>query len=225
MGAAAAPRGAAPGQSHGRQSEAMKRFTEAVLLASLILPTGCIQASGPVRVEVKGTGANSYAVRLQMTAKAPADAVFAALSDFGHHAEYVPHLTRSAIVFRGLGYDVVDQEGKIRVLFWTFRMRVKQKVQPKPKSEIAFQALEGDFTELRGLWRLEAAAGGTEVECNFSMQPRRRVPGWAVRFATKRYLAPMVEALVRRAETHPFAPPLPAPGQGVSTSSVPVHER
>ena len=173
-----------------------------IVIAVTIL-AGCrfVQAAGPVQVAIESLGNNQYKMNFQMDVQASSSAVWGVLTDYDHHADYLPHLTRSQLIFKNWDYAVVDQEGKVKFLFWTFTLWVRQKINEKPMTAVLFQATEGDFSQLKGTWTLSGPAPGrTHLACELTMQPRRRVPGWAVRWSAKKYLGAMVEALARHAE-------------------------
>jgi len=66
-----------------------------------------------------------------------------------------------------------------------------------------FHAIDGDFQRLEGIWRLKPIQEGTELSSDFLVEPKRRVPEWAVRFTAQHYLAAMVRSLERHAEERP----------------------
>lgn len=149
--------------------------------------------------DVRVTGPNQYAVALSVPVQAPLETCWRILTDFQSHAKRLPHLERSQILETRPDAQIVEQEGKIRVLFWTFRIRVKQ-VVTVASPQIDFHAIDGDFKSLRGTWRLSpSSTDPTQLVLSgqWAMEPKRRVPAWAVRFAVKRYLAAMVQALGR----------------------------
>ena len=53
-------------------------------------------------------------------------------TDYDHHAGLLPYMTRSRLVAQEKAYKVVEQEGRLRILFWTFTMRIKQHVYEEP---------------------------------------------------------------------------------------------
>jgi len=162
-----------------------------------------VLAAEPVRVVVAMTGTNQYSISLKTTVQARQNSLWAVLTDYDHHAGFLPYMTLSRVVETHPDYKVVKQAGQIRILFWTFTMHVLQQVREEPPRHMHFQAISGDFTHLEGDWMLTPSAGSaaiTHLECQFLVQPRRRVPQWAVRLAARHYLATMVQRLQERAE-------------------------
>jgi ribosome-associated toxin RatA of RatAB toxin-antitoxin module len=159
-----------------------------------------VHAAASVDASVSKAGSNLYHIVLQTDSKAPPAAVWTVLTDYDHHAQYLPYLVRSQVVDHNTGDKVVEQEGRFRILFWTFTVRVRQKVRETPPTGFHFQAVDGDFIQLEGDWHLSPAGQGTHVTSDFMVQPRRRVPLWAVKIAVSRYLAAMLKQMVVRAE-------------------------
>jgi ribosome-associated toxin RatA of RatAB toxin-antitoxin module len=164
-------------------------------------------AAATVSVTVTNTGPNEHRVVLESLIPASPQAVWKALTDYDHQAEFMPYLSKSRVTQTSSVDLMVEQEGKIRVLFWTFVLRVKQQVTRSPLSEpTRFHAVDGDFQRLDGSWRIQpgpADRGGSRLEFHFVVQPVRRVPGWAVWFVAQRYLSRMVKSLGEHARSLP----------------------
>ncbi len=150
---------------------------------------------------VTSNGPNQHRITLQTTLPAPPAAVWKVLTDYNHHAAILPYMSKSRIIRATSNEKTVEQEGKIHILFWTFKMQVTQRVTERPPDEMHFQAITGDFQRLEGTWHIVSSGTATGLNCEFLVQPRRRVPEWAVRFAAKRYLTRMVASLAEHAGT------------------------
>ena len=157
-------------------------------------------AAAPVTVNVAIEGPNQFRVGLSAMVAAPRAAVWKVLTDYNHHAGILPYMSKSRVVVRNPTYITVEQEGKIRILFWTFTMRVTQQVTEVPPSKMRFRAIAGDFQRLEGTWHLRSNGPATDLESQFLVQPKRYVPEWAVRFTARHYLAAMVRSLQYHAE-------------------------
>ena len=99
--------------------------------------------------------------------------------------------------------QVVEQEGCIQILFWSYKMHVKQRVWEDIPSHMHFTAIEGDFDVLQGDFYLTtptALERKTRLTCEFVVKPKKRVPDWAVRMAAKHYLKKMVSVIADKAE-------------------------
>ncbi len=157
-------------------------------------------AAAPVTVNVAIEGPNQFRVGLSAMVAAPRAAVWKVLTDYDHHAGILPYMSKSRVIHRGPTSATVEQEGKIRILFWTFTMRVTQQVTEVPPAEMHFRAIAGDFERLEGTWHLRSDGPATELGSQFLVQPKRYVPEWAVRFTARHYLSAMVRSLQAHAE-------------------------
>lgn len=161
-------------------------------------------ASEPVSFNVFQSAPNQFDVTLDAWIEAPPAAVWKVLTDYNHHAEVLPHLRKSQIIGEDHGDKIVFQEGGLQILFWRFLIRVTQRVHERYPSEMDFESVEGTFKALRGTWQLKPSpgpAGATQLQCHFLVEPKSRVPAWAVRFTTRHYLAAMVRSLQTHAES------------------------
>lgn len=124
------------------------------------------------------------------------------MTDFNHQAQFLPYMTLSEVIGKEGNNLLVNQAGTIHILFWSFTMRMKQRVTEDPPGHIHFQTIEGDFKKLEGDFHLSPGptASWTHLACQFEVEPKRYVPDWAVRMAARRYLRKMVHALAQRAE-------------------------
>jgi ribosome-associated toxin RatA of RatAB toxin-antitoxin module len=151
-----------------------------------------------IDVQVTPEGPNLHRVVLHSTLQAPASAVWSLLTDYNHHAHLLPYMTESRVISEHP--KRVHQVGRIRVLFWTFELEVTQQVDEKAPHEMRFRAVDGDFKRLEGIWSLGPVGTGTSLSCNFRVEPKRRVPTWAVRFTARHYLAKMIQTLAEHAQ-------------------------
>lgn len=174
-------------------------------VTALLLGTMTFGHAAPrsVAFYVQPIAPNEHKILMKTTVQSPRGPLWNALTDFDHHARILPYMTKSQVLERHATSYLVEQEGKIRILFWTFTMCVKQNIFENPPQEISFHAIEGDFQKLEGVWSLTPIDNHTTtLECQFVVQPKAKVPTWAVRMAAKHYLATMVKSLAREAESH-----------------------
>ena len=169
-----------------------------LLLACLAAQAGAV----PVAVTVTSEGSNRFRIALETVIPAPQNAVWNVLTDYNHHVDFLPYMSKSRIVGKKDPALIVEQEGRIRVLFWTFTLQVTQEVYEMRPGQMRFRAIAGDFTRLEGTWRLAAEGSATRLACDFVVQPKRRVPAWAVRFTARHYLSRMLQSLADHA-AHP----------------------
>ena len=158
------------------------------------LPSGA-DSSGLVAITVASESPNAFRITLQTEVPAQVATVYQVLTDYDHHAQILPYLSKSRILTKTVADLTVAQEGKIRILFLTFTIHVTQQVTETPPIQMRFHAIAGDFERLEGTWDLSPAGLHTHLACNFVVKPKRRVPEWAVRLAATRFLARMVQSL------------------------------
>jgi ribosome-associated toxin RatA of RatAB toxin-antitoxin module len=171
-------------------------------LGCLLIISKLAYSSDPVRVGVETTGENVSAITLTTVIQARPESVWRWLTDYDHHTEFMPYMTKSRVRERQPDHLLIEQEGRIRILFWTFTMHVVQRVTESPPAVMRFLAVDGDFKRLEGEFELSPAGEATNFRCRFIVEPRQRVPQWAVRIAAKHYLKAMVARLREKAEGH-----------------------
>lgn len=174
----------------------------AAALLSVLMVGAVAGIEIPRAIDVAALGGNEFKISIRDDIRADPKTVWGVLTDYDHHADWLPFMTRSRVVTRLPDTLFVEQEGKIRVLIKTYTIRVKQQVWENASAgRMRFHAVEGDFKQLDGLWTvLPAAPGQTTLLCWFTMAPYRRAPEWAVKFIVKHYLSVMVRRLRDRAE-------------------------
>ena len=178
-----------------------KPFAGLAIVGVLVGGAALARAADTVSIRVESLGRNQYRIGLQTQVGAPQIRLWSVLTDYDHHAGFLPYMIKSQVAESTGNVKLVDQEGRIRILFWTFTMRVRQRVTESPPHEMAFAAIDGDFKRLEGTWHLmEHSAAATDLQCSFLVEPKKHVPAWAVRMAADRYLKKMVARLRQRAE-------------------------
>ncbi len=181
-----------------RVNRAASFFVFIVVACTLGSP---VLAASSVSVKVTSLGKNQFHLWVEADTKAPPERVWNVLTDYNHHAQFMPYIVKSQVVKEFSDSRVVEQEGRIRVLLKSYTIRVRQRVWEAPKIRVHFQAVDGDFHKLEGTWVLSPLANGpTKIRCGFIMEPRRWVPAWAVRFVARVYLTRMVSNLLDKIE-------------------------
>jgi len=170
---------------------------------SLFMMSAIFAVEIPHAINVEALGGNQFKISIRTEVRTNPKSVWTVLTDYDHHADWLPFMTRSRVVTHIPGTLFVEQEGQINVLVKTYKIRVKQQIwENSSKGRMRFHAVEGDFRQLDGLWTiLSAAPGQTTLLCWFTMEPYRHAPEWAVKFIVKRYLAVMVQRLRDQAES------------------------
>ena len=192
------------GRSDGSAYEALEmRAASFIILSIAVLPVSSSIASNSVDVSVETVDDNTSIITLQTDIDAGQETVWGFLTDYDHHAGFLPYMTKSRVVAREEERQVVEQEGRIQILFWSFTMHVKQRVWEDSPRHMHFTAIEGDFEILQGDFYLSVPTVlelKTRLVCEFIVKPKRRVPDWAVRMAAKHYLKKMVAVIAEKAE-------------------------
>jgi ribosome-associated toxin RatA of RatAB toxin-antitoxin module len=169
---------------------------------------GCLSCpawTDPVEVGIETVQDNTSLITLDTMIHAGQESVWELLTDYNHHANFLPYLTKSHVVSQDGEKQVVEQEGRITILFWSFKMRAIQHIWEKVPSHMHFTAIDGDFDVLQGDFYLTTPTAlelKTRLVCEFIVKPKRRVPDWAVRTAAKYYLKKMVAVIAKKAEEH-----------------------
>jgi ribosome-associated toxin RatA of RatAB toxin-antitoxin module len=166
----------------------------------LLLPT-TLQAES-VQVTVKPIAANTSLIALDTDVNCGPEPLWKLLTDFNHQAQFLPYISKSEIVGKEGSDLLIDQAGTIRIFFWTFTMHMKQRVTEDPMKDMHFKTIEGDFKRLEGDFLIGPGRPPslTHLSCHFTVEPKRRVPDWAVRMAARLYLKKMVRVLAEKAE-------------------------
>ena len=182
----------------------MRLQAGSVLLLSLCSFSFCrCGAAGPVDVEVETVQDNTSLVTLTTDIDAGQESVWSLLTDYDHHAGFLPYIRKSHVTERDGEKQTVEQEGRIQIMLWSYTMRVTQRVWQDPPMHMHFNAIAGDFDVLQGDFYLSIPTAlelKTHMVCEFIVKPKRRVPDWAVRMAAKHYLKKMVAVIGQRAE-------------------------
>src|ERR1700687_496242 len=119
----------------------MKKYLFSIsLLLVLVSPRA---KAAPVEVTVTPYGINEYVITLQTSIQAPRPAVWNVLTDYGHHTKILPYISKSQVVRKTDTGSVIEQEGKIHVLLWTFKMHMTQQVKEMPPERMEFHTIAG----------------------------------------------------------------------------------
>lgn len=97
-----------------------------------------------------------YTCRLLV--KSSVDNAWKVLTDYNNFAEFLPGVTRSALIQSNGDRKVFEQINKIKTLIFSIESRVQIATTESYPQEIAFEAVEGDLEILDGKWTLEAVS-------------------------------------------------------------------
>ncbi|HVO32337.1 MAG TPA: SRPBCC family protein [Elusimicrobiota bacterium] len=178
----------------------VRRFCVAAV--SLIALASC-SAAGDVSVAVTTVRPNTFRIAVHTEIQAPRSAVWRVITDYNHHADFLPYMARSVELSRRNAAVDVLQEIRFHIVFWPFTLRARLHITEDPDHHMHFASVGGDYRRLEGDWTLGTAptqSETTDVRCEFLVEPKRSAPEWIVRLAAKRYLAAMVKRLRERVE-------------------------
>ncbi len=160
-------------------------------------------ALGLLLVVVIPVAPNEHRIDIQATSTATPAKLWTVLTDYDHHAQYIPYMFSVKTLQRNGASLTLEQIGALKILFWTFTMRAVFDAKEKEPETIDFHAIDGDFEKLDGRWSITSSTttlGASQLSVTFYCKPKARVPTWAVRIAAKHYLAHMVDAMTQKAE-------------------------
>lgn len=117
-----------------------------------------------------------YGSQRQIEIDAPADACYAALTDFERLPEWQGAVKAVRVLERDEQGRGAVVEYEVDVKFKTVRYRLRQ--EHDPPGRLGSDYLSGDFRDFSGEWRFEPLDGGrTRVELDLNIDPGRMVPG------------------------------------------------
>jgi ribosome-associated toxin RatA of RatAB toxin-antitoxin module len=97
-----------------------------------------------------------YTCRLLV--KSSVDNAWKVLTDYDNFAEFLPGVTRSALITSNGDRKVFEQINKIKTLIFSIESKVQIATIESYPQEIAFEAVAGDLEILDGKWTLEAVS-------------------------------------------------------------------
>lgn len=156
--------------------------------------------SGAQAVSLTVSEHADHAVALEAACLIPRStpAVWRALSDYDHLAEFIPFLTESRIIRVTPEGKMLRQRGKATLLVFHRRFDVTFLVTEAAPREIHFEAVAGDFRRFTGSWHLEARPGGTFVRHEVEIQPKFYMPVWLMRVVERYVMLKSMHAVIAR---------------------------
>lgn len=142
------------------------RLQRMLLRAELLLwlCTAATSVSAAEAVSVETTRRDSAVeVRAHALLDATYGTVWSTLTDYDRLAEFIPGMKRSRVVEQRDDSVVVEQEGEVRFLFFTFPIKVTLISTARPPDALDVRLLKGNLRRLEGGYRLEQAAPGKIV--------------------------------------------------------------
>ena len=153
----------------------------------------------PIEVAVKRLSVNRMKVEGSVVVDQPVDRVWQVLTDYDHLAQFIPWLLESRTLAVGPP-RLLRQRGHMR--WWVFGQTIEMtfQVTEHPKQVIAFTAVEGDFFEHQGTWRLEPHGTQVRIAYEAVVRPKFFLPPFIGASLLKRHLADSLQAIVERVD-------------------------
>jgi ribosome-associated toxin RatA of RatAB toxin-antitoxin module len=128
-----------------------------VLVPMFALVPGAASAAEQISVEASRQG-SAVAVNARATLTAPYALIWATLTDYEHLSEFIPGITASRVIDRRGNAAIVEQAGKVRILFFNYPLNLVVESREVPPSYIGVRALKGNLKQLEGGYRIEKVA-------------------------------------------------------------------
>jgi hypothetical protein len=161
-----------------------------------------LAASAPaadIEVDVRRSG-DVFTVQARAEFEGAIGPAWAALTDYGRYADFIPELTQSRIVSRKGREVEVEQEGEARVLFLRYPLNARLAVTEQPYERVASRALSGSFREMRNTYELEGREGRVLLRYAGRLVPGFYVPPVVGTLALRHSVESMFVALVEEME-------------------------
>ena len=124
-----------------------------LLCAAVVAP-----AAEPLLVQAHRQG-DAVQVQAQALIRAPHDLIWNTLTDYDHLAEFVPGISRSQLLHRSGRTSTVEQVGKARLWFFTYRIEVVVESTERPPNVIGIHMIKGNLRQLEGSYQLDKVDG------------------------------------------------------------------
>jgi carbon monoxide dehydrogenase subunit G len=178
----------------------MRRVVLWSLLGLVTAACMSVVAAEPLmEVAVKRLGPNRVHVAGSTVVEAPLQDIWRVLTDYDHLSDFIPGLRMSRTLATAPKRLLV-QEGIVR--WWIFQRKVRLvfEVEEVPPHTIRFAAVDGDFLEHRGTWRVEPRDGQARIEYEATMRPNFVLPPVVGGWLLKGQLVDSLRAIAARVE-------------------------
>jgi ribosome-associated toxin RatA of RatAB toxin-antitoxin module len=144
-------------------------------------------------------GSKVYQIASSGTVAAAPAVVWRILTDYSRLADFVPDLKSARVVSRTGDKVIIDQQGSVRLLFFSQPIRLRVEAHEQAPNRIDVSLVDGDMKVYRCAWELTAgAAGGTTVKYTATIEPKFYVPGLVGASLVRRDIASMMAAVLQR---------------------------
>lgn len=184
--------------------EPLRLWRTTRFLAALAVSLSATAAQPEVVVETRHDG-DAYVVTAHAQVDIDATTAWQVVTGYDRYATFVPGLNVSRTLERDRGHAIVEQRGEFRFMGLRVPLEVKYAVTEHAPHSVESRAIAGSFREATGRYELESKANGTRISYSGRLVPGFLVPTFlgisAIRTATARQFAAMVEELERHAES------------------------
>lgn len=176
------------------------------LLALLVAFAPVHAADVTVRVERKG---EALLVEASAGFAGTLPGAWQVLTDYGRLADFIPDVSASRVIARDGNQVLLEQKGEARFLFWSRPIDVRLAVTEHPHGLIVSRAVSGNFREMQGTYRLEAAQERVLLRYSGRLVPDFFVPPLIGTLVLKRNVETAFRALVVEIEQRQAQPQKP----------------
>ncbi len=150
-------------------------------------------------VAAKRLGAHRVRIQGSITVPQTPEVVWQVLTDYDHLSDFIPDLLESRTI-AVQPTRLLRQQGSNHWWIFSRRVRVTFQVEETPGQEIRFRAVDGDFLEHQGTWRLIPVDHQTRIIYEATVRPRFFIPPLIGARLLKSHLAASLQAIADRSE-------------------------
>lgn len=167
----------------------------------LMLPLALLGAPRAALAQQVAVQTGSCGGRVTVSAagelKAPASTVWQVLTDYERLPDFIPYMQSSGVLQREGDRLLVQQRGRLDILFFHQTVQVELSVQESPERLIVVHAVGGDFRELEARYEVQQLPGGASHLAYFgTLVPAFAVPPLIGPFVLRTVMRRQFEALV-----------------------------
>ncbi|NTW69793.1 MAG: cyclase [Chlorobiaceae bacterium] len=142
-------------------------------------------------------------VRGDVYIAAPPETVWAVITDYDNHKNFVPGVLDSGIISDNGSEKVMFEKGKSGLFIFNKTVNVKMRVWGEKPKRLNFEQITGNFKVYHGEWLLVVSPPdkGTFLTYRAEVKPDFFAPGFAVRNVQKKECPLMLSAMKKRAES------------------------
>ncbi|EAT58930.1 SRPBCC family protein [Chlorobium ferrooxidans] len=142
-------------------------------------------------------------VRGDVYIAAPPETVWAVITDYNNHKNFVPGVLDSGIISDTGSEKVMFEKGKSGLFVFSKTVNVKMRVWGEKPKRLNFEQITGDFKVYHGEWLLLVSPPdkGTFLTYKAEVKPDFFAPGFAVRNVQKKECPLMLSAMKKRSES------------------------